>query len=262
MGKVVKNYSPVVYLYWVLWVIANACLLFGIPHVTRSMNPVITFTNVLLMIYIWQQRRAWVTRYETGENCCVTWLITCFCWCFNYGQLGGHKDSQINTVHVYLYARDSLTQEKMQALLIASILVYAAWSTSLFFYFLGPWGMYGLDLYICWPTFTIPALVAHQLIELILLKGCGRYHIKTGRGFHATWTLHGAAALITTSMSAAGIVDPYADDPGFLLNIFLICNAITLILNGRIFYLYKDFTLPDSSDEEAPLQTENNLSDE
>ena len=63
-------------------------------------------------------------------------------------------------------------------------------------------------------------------------------------------------------MSAAGIVDPYAEDPGFLLYIFLICNAITLILNGRIFYLYKDFTLPDSSDEEAPLQTENNLSDE
>ena len=66
----------------------------------------------------------------------------------------------------------------MQALLVASILVYAAWSTSLFFYFLGPWGMYGLDLYICWPTFTIPALVAHQLIELIYSRAVGDTTLK------------------------------------------------------------------------------------
>ena len=150
----------------------------------------------------------------------------------------------------------------MLALMLTSILVYSAWSTALFFYYLGPWGMRGLDLYICWPTFTIPVLVAHQLIELIVLKCCKRYHKKTGRGFHATWTLHGAAALITTSLSVAGVADQYAEDPGFLVYIFLLCNAITLCLNGRIFYLYKDFTLADSTDEEAPLQAEDNRSNE
>ena len=138
------------------------------------------------------------------------------------------------------------------ALMLTSILVYSAWSIALFCYYLGPLDMRGLGL--CWPTFTIPLIVAHQLIEIVLLKCCKRYHNKIGRGFHATWTLHGVAVLITTCLSVAGVFETYAEDPGVLIGISLLCNGITLYVNFRIFRLYKDFTLADSTDDEALLQ--------
>ena len=158
----------------------------------------------------------------------------------------------------------------MLALLIISILFYSAWFTTLIFIF-GPWwgggrittpDDYGPDIYICWPVYTIPTLLIHQLIELILLRCCKRYHVTTGRIFHAIWILHGVASLITTSIAAVGI--PYfrrsGTEPGLLLCSFvLLFNAITLLVHGRTFYVYKDFTLSASSDEEAALKSEENL---
>ena len=124
----------------------------------------------------------------------------------------------------------------MFKLLLASIAVYVAWSTALFFYFLGPWGRSGLDLYICWPTFTIPIIVFYFLVELIALKACRYYQQKCSRVFHLIWLTHDIAALVTSMMSTFGIVEPYSKDPGGLLYIFITCNVIALLHGCRIVW--------------------------
>ena len=102
MGKVVDNYKPVVYLYWVLYVVGIACFCLGLVDVGLGVTSVQYFVSFLVFAYIWQQRRAWVTRFNTGESCCVSCLITCFCWPCNYGQMGGHKDSRRKQRHKYV----------------------------------------------------------------------------------------------------------------------------------------------------------------
>ena len=160
--------------------------------------------------------------------------------------------------------REKLDEQKLTCLtflMIASILVHFGWSTTLFIFFFDAWCSCD-DVFIYWPMFSLPFIVAHQIIEVSLLRCRFTYHEIAGRAFHATWVLHNTAALITTSMSLAGVTGDFdfSDDLGFLVYICLTFNILTLFLNTPIFYHYQFLTLPKTSDEEAPCQPESIVS--
>ena len=114
MGKVVKFYGLVALLFGLCGLGAFVC---GFLSVSTTLSGdaegglmyfklselldvlEIVFFGVIVCL-VWQQRRAWVERFGTGENPLISCLISWFCFSCTYGQLGGHKDSQPNVIVV------------------------------------------------------------------------------------------------------------------------------------------------------------------
>ena len=95
MGNIVNVYIPIGLVLLILgsarWWLADYEAIIGIVRY---------LVILVILLLIFQQRRAWVTKFATGEKAFMSCLISWFCWSCNYGQMGGHKSSQPNVVVV------------------------------------------------------------------------------------------------------------------------------------------------------------------